>query len=557
MIHNWLGYSPETSQVSISVKGRTAMHFVLWRSSHDRIPLIASPFVSTDAHNYEFRHYSDNTNVELLFDLFFVANLSTFNHVHQINNAQTLTSYICFFAVVWWTWLQVAFFDTRFAVDSIMERVCKVIQLSILIGFASVGSHFLPHLTDVRTFRTIQTLDILLMASRTLLAIQYAVIAIFAAKKNKNAVLPLMLVVLTFVIASAVYLGNETYLVWYAVMALEALVVIGVAINWPLVGFRYTHLIKRVGTLTLIILGEGASSVTQTVNEIVGQSGWNRDDFGQTITVIIIIYLLWQFYVSCFIDSQQGSVRQQVSALLHFPFHVGLVLLVEGAGKFILLHHVFAQLTAFWDSIALAQMEHLDGQLLADILNITITSFNLGDSGVGSVSILPGITKDLLEITKNNISLMIGDEYTGTILDLNNRVQIALYSRLGVTSVGVGNSSDQDIDNISSFFEVVYIYFFVSAGSVILFLALFKWLGHNGLTNQLVYLSIMTRTLVGAALISLTATLANGDLQSNYTSSSMILPTILLALTFGTSVHFLFSPALTSLAKGPEKYLLM
>jgi hypothetical protein len=109
--------------------------------------------------------------------------------------------------VIWWTWLQVAFFDTRFAVDSIVERVCKVIQLCILIGFASVGSHFLPHLTDVRTFKTIQTLDILLIASRILLAIQYAIIATFAAKRHKNAVLPLMLVVLAFVIAGAVYLG--------------------------------------------------------------------------------------------------------------------------------------------------------------------------------------------------------------------------------------------------------------------------------------------------------------------------------------------------------------
>jgi hypothetical protein len=235
-------------------------------------------------------------------------------------------------------------------------------------------------------------------------------------------------------------------------------------------------------------------------------------------------------------------VRQQVSALLHFPFHVGLILLIEGAGKFILLHHVFAQITAFWDSIALAQMKNLEGQLLADSLNTTIASFNLGDSGIGSVAILPGITADLLEIAKNNISLMIGDEYTSTILDLNIRVQIALYSRLGVTSVGVGNSLDKDIDNISSFFEVVYIYFFTSAGSVVLFLALFMWLGYNGLRNWPVYISIITRSLVGAALISLTATLANEDIQSNYTSSSMLLPTILLALTFSTSTRILLFP---------------
>jgi hypothetical protein len=219
---------------------------------------------------------------------------------------------------------------------------------------------------------------------------------------------------------------------------------------------------------------------------------------------------------------------------------VGLILFVEGAGKFILLHHVFAQITAFWDSITLAQMRNLGGKFLADSLNATITSFNLGDSGISSLTIVPGITEDLFEIAKNNIhiTLTADNDYTGTILDLNNRVQIALYSRLGVTSVGVGGSLGKDIDNISSFFEVVYIYFFVSAGSVVLFLALFKWLGHKGLMDQLIYLSIVTRTLVGVALISLTATLANEDLQSNYTSSSLLLPTILLALTLGMSIHF-------------------
>jgi hypothetical protein len=143
-------------------------------------------------------------------------------------------------------------------------------------------------------------------------------------------------------------------------------------------------------------------------------------------------------------------------------------------------------------------MKNLDGRLLADTLNNTITSLNLGDNGIGSLAILPGIS---LEIAKNNISLMIDDEYTGTLLDLNTRVQITLYSRLGITSTGVGNSLDKDVDNISSFFEVVYIYFFTSTGSVMLFMAVFQWLGYSGLNNRLVYISIMTRTLVGTALI--------------------------------------------------------
>ena len=211
---------------------------------------------------------------------------------------------------------------------------------------------------------------------------------------------------------------------------------------------------------------------------------------------------------------------------------MGLVLFIEGAGKFILLHHVFGQITSFWDIIVLAQMEHLFGQQLADSLNATITPFNLGSGGSDSVAFLSGITEDLLMIARNNVTIMTGDEYSDVVLDISNRVQVALYSRLGITSVGLGNSLDKDIDNISSFFEVVYIYFFVGAGTVVLFFALFKWLGYHGFRSWELYISITTRALVGVALVSLTATLANEDLQSNYTSSSMVLPTVLLALTF-------------------------
>lgn len=33
--------------------------------------------------------------------------------------------------------------------------------------------------------------------------------------------------------------------------------------------------------------------------------------------------------------SQFGSIRQQIWAFLHFPFHLALVFLVEGAAQFI------------------------------------------------------------------------------------------------------------------------------------------------------------------------------------------------------------------------------
>ena len=76
-----------------------------------------------------------------------------------------------------------------------------------------------------------------------------------------------------------------------------------------------------------------------------------------------------------------------------------------------------------------------NGRLLASDLNATITFFSLGDSAIGSAAILPGIGEDLLEIVKNNISLVAGYEYIGMTLDLNIGVQVVLYSHLDIISV--------------------------------------------------------------------------------------------------------------------------
>jgi len=49
------------------------------------LPWIASPVDRTTEYPRLYRH-SESTPIELFFDLFFVANLSTFTATHEINN---------------------------------------------------------------------------------------------------------------------------------------------------------------------------------------------------------------------------------------------------------------------------------------------------------------------------------------------------------------------------------------------------------------------------------------------------------------------------------------
>src|SRR3954453_20086996 len=44
----------------------------------------------------QFVQHEESTTIELFYDLFFVANLTTFSDVHEVNSRKTLTSYMGF-----------------------------------------------------------------------------------------------------------------------------------------------------------------------------------------------------------------------------------------------------------------------------------------------------------------------------------------------------------------------------------------------------------------------------------------------------------------------------
>jgi len=92
----------------------------------------------------EFKKRTETTNIELFYDLFFVANLTAFSGNHEINDTKTLTSYIGFFCVLWFTWCQVSLFDVRFVADSVLERTAKAVHLGVMVGMAIVAPNYVP-----------------------------------------------------------------------------------------------------------------------------------------------------------------------------------------------------------------------------------------------------------------------------------------------------------------------------------------------------------------------------------------------------------------------------
>lgn len=152
----------------------------------------------------EFQRYQETTNIELFYDLFFVANLTTFTDVLDINGIDALKSYAGFFCILWFLWIQVSLFDVRFVTDSILERVGKAAQFGVMIGLAIVGPDFSPTDQIQGTFRS---LAIILMLSRIILGLQYLLV-LYHVWNYKNSKLPLALIAASNFIASFIFLGT-------------------------------------------------------------------------------------------------------------------------------------------------------------------------------------------------------------------------------------------------------------------------------------------------------------------------------------------------------------
>jgi len=109
-----------------------------------------------------FTRHAEATWPELFFDIFFVANLTTFTAAQEIDDPDcmfeypfllalyltvfitALQAYIGFFAILWFTWLQASLFDLRFGKDSFIQRAGKIVQVAVMVGFAAINSKFYP-----------------------------------------------------------------------------------------------------------------------------------------------------------------------------------------------------------------------------------------------------------------------------------------------------------------------------------------------------------------------------------------------------------------------------
>ncbi|KAJ4369717.1 hypothetical protein N0V83_005480 [Neocucurbitaria cava] len=315
--------------------------------------------------NPAFHRHAEATTAELFYDLFFVANLTTFTSNQEINDRASLTDYIGFFSLLWLTWYQVSLYDVRFSTDSVFERIAKTIHFGVMVGFAVIGPQWQPG-QEHSDYKIYRAFGLMLMASRFTLFAQYGV-TLWYTKKYRKAVVPLVLVLSMTLVAAIIYgaltpvfpqtkynaLGSavmqpsSVYIAWYIIGLSETVLTVAVSCVWRVVSFKGTHMVQRMSLLTLIILGEGIIVICKSISRIVKNDYlWTAPVVGQIIAAVLIIYFLYMLYFDRIQEEHFGSIKQQIWSFLHFPLHTVLVLILQGVSLLIIWRQAVESLDA-------------------------------------------------------------------------------------------------------------------------------------------------------------------------------------------------------------------
>ncbi|KAI9367854.1 nineteen complex-related protein 2-domain-containing protein [Aspergillus egyptiacus] len=511
------------------------------------LALIETPIDEKDGVPPHLYRHSDATPIELFFDLFFVANLATFTATHEINNVEALGAYIGFLGVIWFSWLQVTMFDIRFARDSLFERVCKAIQLGAMVGFASAGTRFTTRVRDENVW-AFQSLSLILGGSRLLLAIQYTISIVLIRKRMSSAAKGLCVIAATLFVSSLVHIGmffafgeensvrSYIWTVWFVLFWVEMWMVITTSCMTPGIGFGDTHLNVRMGLLTLIIIGEGVISVTRIVNKTVRPGGWTKWSFVHILGVTTNVYFIWQEYFDLTPRRPMGTFAQQIWAQLHFPFHVVLVLLLEGSQILALTLDITLKLQYLVETILFACEEPRPSPEVAiKLLRQTIEDMEI-EYNRGAINEQKAIYEILDDLPNHRLcppNGTIGFRLTRNLFNnLVGNVTSALFASMRIVPPQSADVSSMDSSQLLRMYVellgFVYVYFFIVASLAMFLFAAFGLLARRHDTPFAMVVGVAVRIVLGVVLASLTTFAKKFEIAYAFMKS----PTILYAFTF-------------------------
>lgn len=524
----------------------------------------AASVVSIDSHVSNGKIKAPKTKpvggswIELFYDLFFAASLSTFSRIRELASIRDLIDLGAFFTILWWTWTSQTLFDVRFARCQKNDKLIKFLALSIMIGYGVFEGEFSLFVTELEphdgAFVQKRTgprdsaiaISVLFILSRLQLALQYYLIS-RRSKTNmqvlrKKAALPSIAAV--FWIVSLFFVEHnhgELYVIrtslWSAGILTEVLGAFIIRYQTQ-AGFEKTHMTERFGSLTIILLGEGIIKLVSILRDIHTGVGFTWRSVIAIVTSVWSFYLLWALYFQGFdLSFKLGKLKAYTWAYLHFFFHLSLVLVQDGIASLLLFTNISGGITRLLDmSTESAVMQ----DLFTLHTNQSATRLHVADFS---------FTYDAITTTmSNNGTELSASEYNYVFIQLFTRIGRSYNVRLSedfLNYVKVLIPTQVTQENVTEAFKLLLeqfttaAQFFLLAGGLLLWsLIPIMWLqGRITGSSWIKYIPIMMRILVGAILLSVAGLADFGvrELKAILESGFMVPGfTAAIALVYGT-----------------------
>lgn len=227
-----------------------------------------------------------------------------------------------------------------------------------------------------------------------------------------------------------------------------------------------------------------------------------------------------------------GTIRQQFWAFCHFPFHVSLVLLMEGTSRFVTWRNALTVVDTITAEYATIYEKFNTTTDIANAFNDYSTkllkSVNADLTVYNVTSFITDLKKEKDAQSEKALSAVTG--LLGTLVNATFKFfKIQASKRTAKTYDKKVKDPIAELDKVVKVFDLVFVYFFIAAGLTLIIMAVLIALAKKGKCAG-DYAAIILRLVVGVALAMITALKSNPNLQDHFLFSAWILPSVVVGL---------------------------
>ena len=230
-----------------------------------------------------------------------------------------------------------------------------------------------------------------------------------------------------------------------------------------------------------------------------------------------------------------GTIRQQFWALAHFPFHISLVLLMEGTARFITWRNaieVVDLLILRFDEIYSSSND--TSVLAADFSVFSQALLKTVEADAGKFNVTQYI-HDLAAESKwdSDAAFAAVDGIFGTLINATFKFFKIQASKKDLAQTPKDSTVKPDpltdLYNALKVYDLVFVYFFIAAGFTLVMMAVLIALAKKGKCAG-DYAAILLRLVVGCGLAMISIVKVNTAAQQKFLYSAWMLPSVLLGL---------------------------